>query len=253
MEDREYRKLTAAEDRMWWFAGLHANLIAAYRRNAEDKPGAVLDAGCGTGGLLRRLADLPDAAAFGVEIAREAAALARAKSGRPVTVGSVAALPFPDDSFAGVFSADVLCHRGVDEAGALAEFRRVLAPGGLLVMNLPAYRWLLSDHDRAVDNVRRYHRRDLTRMVEASGLALTHVSYWNTVLFPLMVARRKVLGSRAGSDVMMYPRPIEAIFTAAMRIEHAWLRRGRSLPFGGSLMCVAMKPWTMPARKDNRP
>ena len=81
---------------------------------------------------------------------------ARAKSGRPVCAGSVNALPFADGAFGAIVSADVLCHDGVDERAALAQFHRVLCDRGILILNLPAYDWLMSAHDRAVANVRRY-------------------------------------------------------------------------------------------------
>ena len=69
--------------------------------------------------------------------------------------GSVNALPFSDDSFDAVVSADVLCHCRGGPDGCPTELKRVLRPGGRLVVNMPAYQWLLSAHDRQVHNVRR--------------------------------------------------------------------------------------------------
>jgi ubiquinone/menaquinone biosynthesis C-methylase UbiE len=103
--------------------------------------GALLDAGCGTGGLLRRLAAL-GRPLVGLDFNPSAAARAAAKSGAVAAAGDANRLPFADDTFAALTSCDVLCHRAVDPAAALAEFRRVLAPGGTLVLNLPAYDWL---------------------------------------------------------------------------------------------------------------
>ena len=107
--------------------------------------GTLLDAGCGTGGLLARLsAALPDRAAIGLDADHFACERARAKSGRPVCAGSVNALPFADGAFGAIVSADVLCHAGVDERAALAQFHRVLCEHGVLILNLPAYSWLMS-------------------------------------------------------------------------------------------------------------
>ena len=106
---------------MWWFAALHANLaLLCDRMGGQDAGRKLLDAGCGTGGLLARLsAALPDRAAIGLDADRFACERARAKSGRPVCAGSVDALPFADGAFGAIVSADVLCHSGVDErAGA---------------------------------------------------------------------------------------------------------------------------------------
>lgn len=231
---------------MWWFAALHANLLLPWQRLAAPlavgKP--LLDAGCGTGGLLARLAAAyPEHATIGVDADGVACARARAKSGAAICAGSVNALPFADAAFAAVFSADVLCHRNVDEGAALAQFHRVLCDGGLLVLNLPAYRWMLSRHDAAVANVRRYTRAGIARLLAASGFRLLFASYWNFVLFPLMVLTRKLLppGRQAASDVRLYPAPLDRLGRIATGVETALLRRGVALPCGGSIIAVAAK------------
>lgn len=234
---------------MWWFAGLHASLLMLYRRTSvPPAPGTpILDAGCGTGGLLAKIgAEFPDGAAIGVDADREACMRAAAKSGRPVCTGSVNALPFADGAFAAIFSADVLCHRDVDERKALAQFRRCLAGDGLLILNLPAYRWMLSRHDAAVYNIRRYTRGELVRLLRPAGFRVLYLSYWNAVLFPIMVITRKLLPALAGgsSDVTLYPGPIEAFCRAVTGFERALLRRGVRLPFGGSLIAVAARDAT---------
>jgi SAM-dependent methyltransferase len=247
VERGEYERLSAAEERRWWFRGLHANLIAAWRSAATPPPRpVVLDAGCGTGGFLKRLARArPDAVVLGLDVAPRACAMAQAKSGRPVCAGSVDALPFADASLDAVFSADVLCHRGVAEGAALVGFHRCLKPGGVAVLNLPAYRWLFSAHDLAVDNVRRYGRRDVRRLLAAAGFTRIRIAHWNTLLFPLMAARRKLpLPSRRApaSDVAPLPAPVERAFRAAVALEGGWLRLGLPLPFGGSILVTAVKP-----------
>jgi SAM-dependent methyltransferase len=234
----EYDKLDAAEGRMWWFAALHANLIAMLDR-APTGPGPLLDAGCGTGGLLTRLGR----EAVGIDREPAACTRARVKSGRPVCAGSVNALPFGDRAFAAILSADVLCHRAVDERAALAQFHRCLGRGGLLVLNLPAYRWMLSRHDIAVHNARRYTRSGVAALLRAADFRPIYTGYWNTVLFPLMLATRKLLPARRGedSDVKLYPAPVEALCRAATAFERRLMRLGVRLPFGGSVIAVAVK------------
>jgi SAM-dependent methyltransferase len=231
---------------MWWFAATHANLLLLYRAMtgsaAARQP--LLDAGCGTGGLLARLAaDYPDRTIIGIDADGAACARAAAKSARPVCAGSVNALPFADGAFGAIFSADVLCHRDVDERAALAQFHRCLWNGGVLVLNLPAYPWMLSRHDSAVYNVRRYTRSGVARLLQAAGFRLIFASYWNIVLFPIMVLTRKLLpqGKGATSDVRLYPAPVEALCRAATGFERALLRCGMRFPFGGSLIAVAAK------------
>jgi SAM-dependent methyltransferase len=248
MQRSEYERLAATEERMWWFRGLHANLLLAWRRAAgHGAPAApdMLDAGCGTGGFLRCLdATLPGARLFGLDRDVGACATAHAKARRPVAAGSIDELPFADKAFDAVFSADVLCHRGVEEGAALASIKRCLKPGGVFVLNLPAYRWLFSAHDVAVDNVRRYARGEVRRLLVAAGFVGVRVAYWNSLLFPLMLARR--LASRGAqdvtSDVALLPAPLERLFHAIVALELALAAWGARLPFGGSLLAVGIKP-----------
>jgi SAM-dependent methyltransferase len=245
VERSEYDKLDRVEDRMWWFAALHRNLLMVARRlplEAADLP--LLDAGCGTGGFLARLAgNYCDRAIFGLDGDVRACRRAFVKSGLPVCAGSVNELPFMDGSIVAIFSADVLCHEAVDERRALRQFHRCLAENGWLILNLPAYRWMLSRHDTAVRNIRRYTAPGLRKLLAAMGFRPVYVGYWNAMLFPLMSITRKLFPRAAGaaSDVKLYPRPIEALCRVATGLETALLRRGVRFPFGGSVIALAAK------------
>lgn len=245
MEPSEYDKLDRVEDRMWWFAALHRNLLMPGRGAPLATAGLpVLDAGCGTGGFLARLGGTYSAeAVFGLDIDPQACRRAAAKSARPVCAGSVNDLPFADGSLAAIFSADVLCHEGIDEHRALRQFHRCLAEGGRLIVNLPAYRWMLSRHDAAVRNVRRYTAAGLRRRLQAAGFRAVYVSYWNTLLFPVMAISRKLFPAnhRAGSDVELQWRPLDLLGRAATGIETILLQAGIRLPFGGSVLAIAVK------------
>ncbi len=234
MEAGEYAAMDAAEDRMWWYRALHERLIAALR----PARGCVLDAGCGTGGLLARLgAERPELARFGVEWDGAAASRAAAKSGASVVRGSVNALPWGDSAFDAVVSADVLCHRAVDPPQALAELHRVLRPGGMLVLNLPAYAWLMSAHDAEVHNARRFAASEVRRMLAAHGFAQARLRYWNGLLLPVLAARRKWRDrGGTGSDVAVLPPFLDACLYGVTRLE-----RGIKLPAGSSILAVARR------------
>jgi len=245
VERREYERLAALDRSLWWFRGLHAQMVIALGGSTRWSGARLLDAGCGTGGLLATLVErLPDSRPIGLELDPEAALLARAASRRPVAVGTVNAPPFASACFAAIVSSDVLCHRGVDQDAAVGHFHRCLAPGGLLVLNLPAYRWLFSGHDIAVDNVRRFGAGEVRRLLSAAGFTRIRTRYWNTLLFPLMVLKRKLGGSRraAQSDVASVPAPLDLIFRAAVLLEAKVASCGLRLPFGGSLLAIAVKP-----------
>jgi len=247
MERAEYERLAALDRRLWWFRGLHAEMAGALARHrtwsADDR---VLDAGCGTGGLLVSLRDrAPAMQLFGLERDGVAAGVAQSASGQPIAGGSVTQLPFPDATFAAIVSADVLCHRGVEEAMALRELHRCLKPGGLLVLNLPAYQWMLSEHDIAVHNVRRYTAAGVCRLLISAGFTGIWTSYWNAILFPLMVLKRKLGWRREGnpaSDVVLMPAPVERLFSAIVALEASLLGAGLRFPFGGSVLATAVRP-----------
>jgi SAM-dependent methyltransferase len=232
----------AVEDRMWWYRGLRtlarSLLLRALSRSAAAGP--VLDAGCGTGGMLQALgADIAGRPTLGLEYDAIAAGLARNKAGRPVAGGSVNQMPFAAGKLAAYVSLDVLCHGGVEPEKAIGEARRCLGPGAVALFNLPAYRWLLSAHDKRVHNVRRFTRGEARVLLAAQGFRVLRSSYWNTLLFPLMLIHRLTERADAPSDVRDYPGWLNALFSAALAVERAAIGMGLSLPFGGSLIVVA--------------
>jgi len=245
MERCEYHKLDRLENRMWWFAASQRNLLMLSRRQmlAEFAGQPILDAGCGTGGFLVKLANCyPKRVVFGLDADSLACQRATAKSLRPICVGSINTLPFLERTFAAIFSVDVLCHRAVDERCAFRQFYRCLADNGWLFVNVPAYTWMSSSHDAAVHNARRYTARSLSQLLEAAGFSMVYITYWNTLLFPLMVISRKVLFRRSKtSDVMEYPRAIDSFCRLATSFETTLLRNGVKLPFGSSVIAIATK------------
>jgi len=234
MEAEEYELMDAQEARMWWYRALHARLLRAL----DGVQGSVLDAGCGTGGFLSVLRQrAPRLHAVGLEYFADAARRAARKSAAPVACGSVNAMPFADASFDAAIGADILCHAAVEPAAALAELHRVLRPGGRLVINMPAYSWLMSGHDRRVHNARRQNAGEVRAMLREGGFGNIRARYWNGLLLPLMVASRKLRRHNAGSDVAAFSPWLDASFHAVTRLE-----RGLPLPFGGSVLATAIRP-----------
>ena len=165
---------------MWWYRGLRALVAQASGARAEAPcraAGPVLDAGCGTGGMLVTLGPaVAGHPTFGPGIRRRSPpAFAAAKAGRPVAAGSVNEMPLGDGALAGYVSLDVLCHGGVEPERAVKEAHRCLRPGAIAIFNLPAYDWLLSAHDRRVHNVRRFTRGQARALLAGNGFRVLKV------------------------------------------------------------------------------
>lgn len=237
MDAAEYDLMDIAEDRMWWYRALHVRLLD----RLAPIEGRILDAGCGTGGFLAQIASRrPGLQTIGLEWAQQAAVRARAKSQAAIARGSVNALPFATDSFDAALSADVLCHESVDPARALGELKRVLKPGGRLILNMPAYMWLYSAHDRRVHTARRQTTAQTADMLRQAGFVGIRSRHWNSLLLPLMILHRKLLATgEAESDVAPFPPWLDAIFHGVTSLER---RLPFDLPFGGSVLATAEKP-----------
>lgn len=240
------------EDAHWWYRALHAQVLEELMCLSESgaEPMSILDAGCGTGGLLRRLREaLPDVSLTGIDIANAALAHAGEISGVRLEQGSVDAMPFERESFDSVCSMDVLYHRQVDEIKAVAEFRRVLRPGGYLLINLAAFESLRGSHDLCVHTRRRYRRKDVRQLLEMEKFRVLKLYYWNSGLFlPLSLLRRLQRLRRyaksnadAGSDIHYTPTWINFLLMKWVRLDMS-VNRCFPLPFGTSVLAVAQKP-----------
>jgi SAM-dependent methyltransferase len=243
----EYEALFAAEDRHWWFLGLWRDVEQAVARFAPRREAGLrwLDAGSGTGGLLARLWPRGGfQVAAGLELSADGLALARRRKLPALVRGSVCRLPFRDASLDVITSIDVLCHRSAESEATLAEAARCLVPGGVLILQVPAYQWLQSAHDRAVWSNRRFLRGEVERLVEAAGLTPILAGYRNSLLLPLVAIRRLAARRRRGpdrSDVGPAGSFVSAVGGAALSAESALRRLGLRVPFGLSVFCVAAR------------
>ena len=248
MKLQEYRAMFAVEDGHWWYVGLRHQMLSALDRFAFRRAGAsdrqrVLDAGCGTGGFLAHLARADHRWAVGIDLEWEGLRLSRSRGLPHLLQGSVMALPFRADTFDAIVSSDVLYHLGVDDLQTLREFRRVLKPGGVVVLQVPAFEWLRSEHDAAIATRRRYTCAGLERLCEQAGLAVRHSSYRNAFLFPAiavlrLLKRHRAHAENAQSDVKPTSPFLNAVLTKLLIFESHLVTQVR-LPLGVSVFCVA--------------
>lgn len=242
MDRVEYEKMRGLEDRYLWYQGLHTLTRNAVRDHAAGFT-TLLDAGCGTGGLLRRMREAyPRARLAGFDLSEHAVGLSRGNGAFPVIRSSLIHVGLRSESFDVVTCQDVLYFEGIDDRAALTELNRLLRKGGVLVLNLPAFEFLRSSHDRFVKTRRRFTRKEVVELLRATGFEIIRATYWNATLFPL-VALLRILRRRGGveeSDLRPIPDPWNRVLSGIVRAEAAWIRRG-SLPVGSSVFCVARK------------
>lgn len=244
MSAHEIEIMRSVEDNFWWYRALRARVVQCLPAQSDF---SLLDAGCGSGGMLAYVRKrFPKADLTGLDFSERAVELTRERElGATLLQGSTDALPFEDASFDVVLSLDVLTIAGVDAHRALREIHRVLRPGGLLIVNLPAFEFLRGSHDAAVNTARRYTRPGLQRMLRASGFRVEHSTYWNMSLMPAVAAVRYLSRgpARRGnvrSDLKPIFAPLNAALTAVTRLELALSRRV-PLPLGTSVFAVARK------------
>jgi SAM-dependent methyltransferase len=240
MEPEEYRRTAEAEGRHFWFRELRWIWRGLLGTPPAGTSWRVLDAGCGTGANLALLGH--DHTALGIDRSMLALGLARGKASAPIACASILELPIRSASCDAILSTDVIYHREVgDDVAALREFRRVLRPGGRLVLNVPAFDSLRSAHDRAVHTARRYDRGMLTERLIAAGLQPVRVVYWNSLLLLPAVITRLLRRGSEGSDIVIPPEPLNALLTAAGRLD-AVLALAGVFPAGLSVAALARRP-----------
>lgn len=243
MNAEEYVVMRAQEDTHWWYRALRSAVVRALASQMGSAP-RILDAGCGTGGMMVAMRErFPRAEITGLDFDQQAVRFTAERGvADHLLRASTDTLPLRESQFDAVVSLDVLCHRGIDDAKAFGEMRRVLRPGGILIVNLPAFESLRGAHDVAVHTERRYEPQDLLRLAAEQRLEVEHWTCWNMALSPLIWAwRRRGRLARAGdSDLRPMASSVNVLLTALLRLEWTVADRA-SLPFGSSLFAVMRK------------
>ena len=243
MEESEFRAMLDESQRHWWYRGrrrIVCDTLEALRLPPSTR---ILDAGCGSGAMLDELARYGDTT--GVEPHPLGVAAAHRAGHSRVVRARVEELPFAAASYELVTCLDVIEHTP-DDCLALRELHRVTVPGGYLVVTVPAYPALWSQHDVVNGHHRRYVKRTLMSAATEAGWRPVRHSHFNTFfLLPAAMVRIafKSQGERQRrSELALTPRSLDPVLEIPLRIEAALLRHGIRLPAGLSLLAVFVRP-----------
>ncbi|MCX6907679.1 MAG: methyltransferase domain-containing protein [Verrucomicrobia bacterium] len=251
MEPDEYHAMRAAEDRHWWYVGLHDLVIHSVQGEAAElrRPLDILDAGCGTGRLCELMQ--PFGAVTGCDTHPLALEATAERGISRVRRCDLAVDDLEAESYDLITFIDVLYHRAVaDENAVLRNLRRGLKKGGLLVMQVAAFEWLRGAHDLAVHTRRRYRRGEVVRLLQGVGFTVEFATYrllpwflpallWRcfTRLCPPRSSDDKPL-----SDVASPVSPLlNQLLAACVKTENRLLCAGVRLPLGTSVFALARK------------
>jgi ubiquinone/menaquinone biosynthesis C-methylase UbiE len=246
LEPLEYEIMYHVEDSHWWYQGMTTISRAVLQRWLHLRTNLrILDAGCGTGAAIQSLLSEYGRVA-GLDLSMQALEFCRQRKVDSLTCGSVEGIPFASHSFDLVTSFDVLYSRSVpDVYAALEEIKRVLSPGGHLLLRLPAYDWLRGRHDEAVHTARRFTVKGIKNLLHSTGFTVIHSSYANTILFPFALGKRLAEHARpkrsSASDLIIRFGLLNRFFHMLLSLEAPLVAR-TFLPYGLSVVVMAQKP-----------
>jgi len=247
MTPEELHNIRRTEAEFWWYRGMRDIMAAFLDQVPAQTIRRALDAGCGTGFNALAWEQRYRFPIYGVDIARLAIQYCREQGFIRCVNGSVLDIPFADDSFDLVATLDVLSHVPEGTAQkALQEFARVLRPGRWLLIRVPAFRALRSQHSVFIAETHRYVAGEMKSMLKAAGFTVARWSYANTFLSPVAFAKfriwEKLSRSLPHSGVEEIPPPgLNRVLFSVLKMEAALIRSGFRLPFGQSLIVLARK------------
>jgi SAM-dependent methyltransferase len=238
--------MLAQDEHHWWYRGRRRILRSVLDGLTLPPTAQVLDAGCGSGRTLDELRSYGTVS--GVDLSEDAVEHARGR-GHDVQCAAVELLPFAPGTFDLVTCLDVIEHTPEDRV-TLRELRRVVRPGGHVVVTVPAHPLLWSAHDELNMHYRRYTRASLKAAARDADLQLVRDTYFNGILLaPAAIVRfaERLHAPATGSDLDRTPPALNRALELALAAEARVIAGGRRIPVGLSLLFVLRRPAPVPA------
>lgn len=244
MRSSEYQNIYKNEQTHFFYKANHAlviNLVKKYL--SEVKNPKILEAGCGTGLLAKKLSSFGVVEA--IDISPEAVKLAK-KRGIRAKIASVGKIPFKSSQFDLVTSIDVIYHKKIkSDKIVLNEFSRVLKPGGILIIRVPANKWLTRSTDAHVHTRERYELNNLAKKLKAAKFKVKKISYVNLILLPPAIIswiwEKIATPTSTRSPLPQLPQTANFIAFKHLLFEN-YLLNFINLPFGLGIIAVCQKP-----------
>jgi SAM-dependent methyltransferase len=252
MNPAEYERMFAHEDHNWWFVSRRELVARLIGRLAAGRPNSlIVDVGCGTGATASLLGQF--GRVVGIDFSPLALGPCRERGISQLVAARAEQLPIEGGVADALVATDLIEHLD-DDVAALREFRRVLKPGGVAVVTVPAYQMLWGEHDEALMHRRRYTTGSMRRAAEAAGFQTDELNHALCFLFPLALGRlagrsRRPVNRPPEAQVARVPAPINRALIGLQRFESRVADRIR-LPFGLSVVAVLRRP-AMPLAGPN--
>lgn len=245
MNKEEYSIMFSLEKDYWWYRGLR-DLVENFAKGMALASNRlhIFDAGCGTGGTLQMLAKYGHPQ--GIDYSQDAVAFCNRNNLQDVCRQDLNDWQPSGGVYDIVVSLDVLCHSAIlDPEGIFRKFAQALKPGGICIVNLPAFPLLFRNHDRAVHTQRRFRLQEVERLHKNAGLTVTTASYRLPHIFVLLLMKKALekfsKPSYSQSDLKGMPPLLNAFLYFLNRLENRMICSGVRLPFGSSVFVIGRK------------
>lgn len=225
----------------WWFVVRRKLLRSILSSIRFPNNCNTLDIGCGSGSNLREIASA-GLSGIGLDQSTYALSLVRRKGGFPLLAGDVNNLPFKAKSVGLIIATDIFEHLQ-DDVNGIHECYRALVEGGVMIVTVPAFKFLWGTQDVFTGHKKRYTRKEITNILEKAGFDILRSSYFNFFLFfPILTARRlmRLLGLKIRSENEVNS-PLLNFFLKTIFSMEPRILRYCSFPFGVSIFCITKK------------
>jgi SAM-dependent methyltransferase len=245
MNPAEFANIAKAENDFWWYRGMRHIMFGLLDPVAKQRQfERVLEAGCGTGHFAQALAHRYRWPMFPLDLGWEGLEYGKGLGINHLAQGDIQALPYKDAAFDAVVSMDVIVHMPLgDERRPMAEFHRVLKPGGFLALRASALDILKSHHSIHAMERQRFTRSRLMQLAEHTGFKVLRCTYANSLLLPVALVKFRVIEPLFGGDPESGVRPVspwlDKLLYGPLAVESKLLPAGVNLPLGQSLILLA--------------